>query len=91
MSEHMSSQNPLLPLTLMGQDKSRERERERESEREREVDTTSLNTFILVKNCVFWLQAALAEASKQKQFWSLNAISGLFTEQYIFLLKQDSS
>lgn len=36
---------------------------------------------------MIWLQAASAEVNKQKQFWSLNAISALFTAQYIFLLQ----
>ena len=60
MSEHMSSQNPLLLLILMGEDKSRERERK--------VDITRFHNVYFGKNCVFWLQAAPAEVNKQKQF-----------------------
>ncbi len=58
MSEHMSSQNPLLLHILMGEDKSTERK----------VDTTRFHNVYFGKNRVFCLQAAPAEVSKQKQF-----------------------
>lgn len=40
---------------------------------------------------MFWLQSAAAEVDKQKQISNLNAISAVFTEQSLFLLKQSSS
>lgn len=77
----MSSQNPPLHLIVMGED---------EKHIEGKVDTTRFHNGYFGENGVLWLQAAPAQVNKQTQFWNLSAISAIFTQQYIFVLKQGS-